>query len=722
MPSKLVQARNIRNNDVILASTADELVTLLALYKGTSAADPYYQIPVTIQLLPIDYTFTAAQLPLPIRSNMSLLGTGAQQTRLISAQTTSVGAKNIIECRDLWSSGGGSAGKCRHVTLGQFTVVGDAYAPAGIYARGLNNSIIHDVMLKNLTASGSIGIQLDAEDTFGCYYNHLHSIDIGYSGSDGAGIGIRIKTTDLATQPKRANSNTLTMCSVKYCVDAAYELNGCVATTFTGCEAEINAVGFRVLSSINTVISGGYCENNSSSDIQLGSLSGPPESSSQTVIMQPLLASTTRLAGQSRGSTGDLYVIANDSTAPSATKYDGTWSDKSYVGALSAGYAYFSAYSSATRVGYYKLSGDSNYRLEVQNDGKLKWGGGSAATDIEMFWEAANVLSLGNNDTFRLNGGSGWIQWASASGATADISMYRWGADVLTLFNGDSFQIASTGKLLFTSTTVGSPDAAFARSSAGVLEINNGTLGTYRDLLVRNLTSSGAITASGNITMTGGNIINDQSVATHGFGHYRSVGNVFYARSSVGYMCSMNSSSTIGFVVKEGYPIGWSAWAGGLDSTPHTSFFNSSTGVVQFRSSSSPTTAQTFEVFNTYTSATNGEFIRLRGVAGANFEFGPSNGSAGGTLRGLTIGGYANGSSTITPWLSFDSAGAATFSGANLGLNGAVSAGGGVGIVFIANATTAPTTNPTGGGILYVESGALKYRGSSGTVTTLGPA
>ena len=40
----------------------------------------------------------------------------------------------------------------------------------------------------------------------------------------------------------------------------------------------------------------------------------------------------------------------------------------------------------------------------------------------------------------------------------------------------------------------------------------------------------------------------------------------------------------------------------------------------------------------------------------------------------------------------------------------------------IKNATSVPSTNPTGGGILYVESGALKYRGSSGTVTTLGNA
>lgn len=37
----------------------------------------------------------------------------------------------------------------------------------------------------------------------------------------------------------------------------------------------------------------------------------------------------------------------------------------------------------------------------------------------------------------------------------------------------------------------------------------------------------------------------------------------------------------------------------------------------------------------------------------------------------------------------------------------------------IQNASVAPTTNPTNGGIIYVEGGALKYRGSSGTVTTL---
>jgi hypothetical protein len=41
--------------------------------------------------------------------------------------------------------------------------------------------------------------------------------------------------------------------------------------------------------------------------------------------------------------------------------------------------------------------------------------------------------------------------------------------------------------------------------------------------------------------------------------------------------------------------------------------------------------------------------------------------------------------------------------------------------LFLANVASAPGT-PTGGGVIYVEAGALKYKGSGGTVTTLGAA
>lgn len=85
--------------------------------------------------------------------------------------------------------------------------------------------------------------------------------------------------------------------------------------------------------------------------------------------------------------------------------------------------------------------------------------------------------------------------------------------------------------------------------------------------------------------------------------------------------------------------------------------------------------------------------------------------------------------------LTVDDNGVGTAGGATLAVTGSIttsvraaiggsgSFGGSAGpALFLANVTTAPTTNPSGGGILYVESGALKYRGSGGTVTTLGAA
>lgn len=58
----------------------------------------------------------------------------------------------------------------------------------------------------------------------------------------------------------------------------------------------------------------------------------------------------------------------------------------------------------------------------------------------------------------------------------------------------------------------------------------------------------------------------------------------------------------------------------------------------------------------------------------------------------------------------------------NMGINTTAQFGSGAGVIGIANATTNPSTNPTGGGVLYSDAGALKWRGSSGTVTTIAPA
>ncbi len=55
-----------------------------------------------------------------------------------------------------------------------------------------------------------------------------------------------------------------------------------------------------------------------------------------------------------------------------------------------------------------------------------------------------------------------------------------------------------------------------------------------------------------------------------------------------------------------------------------------------------------------------------------------------------------------------------------LSQGGTKSFGGGVGVVGIADATTAPAGNPSGGGVEYATGGAAEWRGSGGATTTMG--
>ena len=81
---------------------------------------------------------------------------------------------------------------------------------------------------------------------------------------------------------------------------------------------------------------------------------------------------------------------------------------------------------------------------------------------------------------------------------------------------------------------------------------------------------------------------------------------------------------------------------------------------------------------------------------------------------------YSNGSTWNTTASRYLSSSGGSVSG-NVGINTS-DFGSGVMCLGISNVTTSPSTTPIGGGVLYVESGALKYKGSSGTVTTLASA
>lgn len=95
------------------------------------------------------------------------------------------------------------------------------------------------------------------------------------------------------------------------------------------------------------------------------------------------------------------------------------------------------------------------------------------------------------------------------------------------------------------------------------------------------------------------------------------------------------------------------------------------------------------------------------------------------TPGSITFSGFSNGSGSSNISLNFNAkgAGSVNLNGGNISLlSNSGSFGSGSGVIYIANATTAPTANPSGGGVLYVQGGALKFRGSSGTVTTIAAA
>ena len=109
--------------------------------------------------------------------------------------------------------------------------------------------------------------------------------------------------------------------------------------------------------------------------------------------------------------------------------------------------------------------------------------------------------------------------------------------------------------------------------------------------------------------------------------------------------------------------------------------------------------------------------IRAGAAREARVRFGSSSGTYDVGLQRDSAGGVLNVTDASTT--------ATNYRGLrvrDLMVNGSSSLGGGTGVIALANATTPPASNPTGGGVLYVQNGALMYRGSSGTVTTIANA
>jgi hypothetical protein len=91
-------------------------------------------------------------------------------------------------------------------------------------------------------------------------------------------------------------------------------------------------------------------------------------------------------------------------------------------------------------------------------------------------------------------------------------------------------------------------------------------------------------------------------------------------------------------------------------------------------------------------------------------------------VSGTQVGAFYGNGTLVAAYLAGpDTSTSMTFSNSkNIQFfSGTAAYAGGAGVMGIANATTAPTSNPTGGGILYVNAGALTYRGTGGSAATI---
>ena len=198
-----------------------------------------------------------------------------------------------------------------------------------------------------------------------------------------------------------------------------------------------------------------------------------------------------------------------------------------------------------------------------------------------------------------------------------------------------------------------------------------GTNATITNAYALNVESGGILLPTGRaVTMVNDGYIGQSDTSGLWF---QSSGTVrTYIRNEAGDQKFWFVNGASGFAVASTSAFHWSALASAY-SSPDLFLYRDAAGILAQRNS---TNAQTFRVYGTYTSATSYERLNVKGVASANFEIGPENGSAGGTLRGFTIGGYSAGTTTITPWLTFTNAGVTTVNQGTL-----VIASGGTGLL-----------------------------------------
>jgi hypothetical protein len=150
------------------------------------------------------------------------------------------------------------------------------------------------------------------------------------------------------------------------------------------------------------------------------------------------------------------------------------------------------ATASAMQIGSARGTSDSN--LPVQLGHFNSAGAFTAGLTVAIGGEATasgGLATAGGNVGVRCGGiAIGFSLPAAGFVAGGQLVVYGSGTvSKIALVESQGVRLASDHAIWFSSTTSsgGTPDVGFRRNAAGVAEINSGTSGTFRDLIVRNL-------------------------------------------------------------------------------------------------------------------------------------------------------------------------------------------------------------------------------------------
>lgn len=345
----------------------------------------------------------------------------------------------------------------------------------------------------------------------------------------------------------------------------------------------------------------------------------------------------------------------------------------------------------------------------------------SQANDLQQ-WQNSSGTTLANVDS------NGYIRTPLVEARPTNAGLYGIAIAANASQSGDLFQItdasnnaytgvSSTGKLVTGNTTNASRFTQITDAALGQLTVYSPTAST-KSIVIRaassqtaNLTewqgsdgnalalvnSSGAIITGGIVRATNGGIFGGTS------------------QLSTALTVYAQTSGQVGAIIR-----------GAASQTANLLEFQDSTGTV-----SASYSIGTNGLYVNNNAALNG-VVGIGGSSNTGWQLGVINYLSAPGRIGMIVRGAASQSANLQEWQN--SAGGVlayvandgTFqntgdinSGSSIRLGSGATSSGGYPVFAMKNATVVPTSNPTAGGVLYVESGALKYRGQGGAITTI---